>query len=296
MMKLNKDQQFFYDTYISFAEELAKQGDRRILELLQQQKINKDLLLSEIAKVLLDYNIIDSILDISATEKIFIYNKFSKSIDKLIGAELKNELNRVSKTLVELGKDKWNSNNYLLSIGISTKLKKVNDKTLDKIIDKKIDGLKYSDRLYNNKQDVAKRLKQNIKDLLEGNIDVNSIKDNINKTYNLNANNTKRLVSNEIARVNEAINDKWISNNKYVTYVMWSATLENKTCSICGKLDGQVWEKDSKHPIPLEDTHIGCRCCLVPLLNKDYRPSQRLDNETKDNISWQTYKEWQDQQ
>lgn len=295
-MKLNKDQQFFYDTYISFAEELAKQGDRRILELLQQQKINKDLLLSEVAKVLLDYSIIDSILDISATEKIFIYNKFSKSIDKLIGAELKNELNRVSKTLVELGKDKWNSNNYLLSIGISTKLKKVNDKTLDKIIDKKIDGLKYSDRLYNNKQDVAKRLKQNIKDLLEGNIDVNSIKDNINKTYNLNANNTKRLVSNEIARVNEAINDKWISNNKYVTYVMWSATLENKTCSICGKLDGQVWEKDSKHPIPLEDSHVGCRCCLVPLLNKDYRPSQRLDNETKDNISWQTYKEWQDQQ
>ena len=72
MMKLNKDQQFFYDTYINFAEELAKQGDRRILELLQQQKINKDLLLQQIAKVLLDYNIIDSILDINATEKIFI--------------------------------------------------------------------------------------------------------------------------------------------------------------------------------------------------------------------------------
>ena len=295
-MKLNKDQQFFYNTYINFAEELARQGDRRILELLQQQKINKDLLLNEVAKVLLDYSIVDSILDINATEKIFIYNKFSKSIDKLIGAELKNELNRVSKTLIELGKDKWNSNNYLLSIGISTKLKKVDDKTLDKIIDKKIDGLKYSDRLYNNKQEVAKRLKQNVKDLLEGNITVNEIKDNLNKTYNLNAYNTKRLVSNEISRVNEAINDQWINDNKLVQYVMWCATLENKTCSICGELDGKVWKKTEKHPTPLEDTHIGCRCCLVPLLNKDYRPSQRLDNETKDNIGWQTYKEWQEQQ
>ena len=296
MMKLSRDQQFFYDKYISFAEELAKIGNRRILELLQQQKINKDLLLQQIAKVLLDYNIIDSILDINATEKIFIYNKFSRTIDKLIGAELKNELNRVSKTLVELGKDKWNSNNYLVSIGISTKLKKVDDKTLDKIIDKKIDGLKYSDRLYNNKQEVAKRLKQNVKDLLEGNITVNEIKDNLNKTYNLNAYNTKRLVSNEIARVNEGINNKWIEDNKLVQYVMWCATLENKTCSICGELDGKVWKKTEKHPTPLEDTHIGCRCCLVPLLNKDYRPSQRLDNETKDNIGWQTYKEWQDQQ
>lgn len=296
MMKLNKDQQFFYDTYINFAEELSKQGDRRILELLQQQKINKDLLLSEVAKVLLDYNIVDSIIDINATEKIFIYNKFSKSIDKLIGAELKKELNRVSKTLVELGKDKWNSNNYLVSIGISTKLKKVDDKTLDKIIDKKIDGLKYSDRLYNNKQEVAKRLKQNIKDLIEGNMTVNQIKETISKTYNLNAYNTKRLVSNEISRVNEAINDQWINDNKLVEYVMWCATLENKTCSICGELDGKVWKKTEKHPTPLEDSHIGCRCCLVPLLNKDYRPSQRLDNETKDNIGWQTYKEWQDQQ
>ena len=295
-MKLSRDQQFFYDNYINFAEELASQGDRRILELLQQQKINKDLLLNEVAKVLLDYNIIDSILDINATEKIFIYNKFSRTIDKLIGAELKNELNRVSKTLTELGKDKWNSNNYLVSIGISTKLKKVDDKELDKIIDKKIDGLKYSDRLYNNKQEVAKRLKQNIKDLLEGNMTVNEIKDNLNKTYNLNAYNTKRLVGNEIARVNEAINDQWINDNKLVEYVMWSATLENKTCSICGELDGKVWKKTEKHPTPLEDSHIGCRCCLVPLLNKDYRPSQRLDNETKDNIGWQTYKEWQEQQ
>ena len=296
MMKLNKDQQFFYDTYINFAEELAKQGDRRILELLQQQKINKDLLLQQIAKVLLDYNIIDSIIDVNATEKIFIYNKFSKEIDKLIGAELKSELNRVSKTLTELGKDKWNSNNYLVTIGISTKLKKLDDKELDKIIDKKIDGLKYSDRLYNNKQEVAKRLKQNVKDLLEGNMTVNQIKETISKTYNLNAYNTKRLVSNEISRVNEAINDQWINDNKLVEYVMWSATLENKTCDTCGELDGKIWKKTEKHPTPLEDTHIGCRCCLVPLLNKDYRPSQRLDNETKDNIGWQTYKEWQEQQ
>ena len=292
-MKLNKDQQFFYDTYISFAEEMAKQGDETILELLQTQKINKDKVLNEVAKILLEYKIIDSILDVTSTEKVFIYNKFSKSIDKLIGAELKNELNRVSKALVNSCNNKWDSNNYILNLGISTKIKKADKEIVDKIIDKKIDGLKYSDRLYNNKQDVAKRLKQNIKDLLEGNTTVNDIKDNINKTYNLNANNTKRLVSNEIARVNEAINDKWINNNKYVTYVMWSATLENKTCYICGKLDGQVWEKDSKHPIPLEDSHVGCRCVLIPLVNKDYRPSQRLDNNTKDNINWQTFEEWQ---
>lgn len=296
MMKLNKGQQFFYDKYISFAEELARQGDRRILELLQQQKINKDLLLQQIAKVLLDYNIIDSIIDVSATEKIFIYNKFSKSIDKLIRAELKNELNRVSKTLVDMANNKWDSNNYILNIGVSTNIKKADKETVNKIIYKKIDGKKYSDRLYDNKQDVAKRLKQNIKDLLEGNISVNEIKDNLNKTYNLNANNTKRLVSNEIARVNEAINDKWINDNKLVEYVMWCATLENKTCDTCGELDGKVWKKTENHPTPLEDTHIGCRCCLVPLLNKDYRPSQRLDNETKDNIGWQTYKEWQEQQ
>lgn len=292
-MKLSKDQQFFYDTYIGFAKEMAKQGDKTILELLQTQKINKDKALNEVAKILLEYKIIDSILDVTPTQKVFIYNRFSKSIDKLIRAELKNELNRASKTLVDMANNKWDSNNYILNLGVSTNIKKADKETVNKIIYKKIDGKKYSDRLYDNKQDVAKRLKQNIKDLLDGNTTVNDIKDNINKTYNLNANNTKRLVSNEIARVNEAVNDKWIKDNKCVAYVMWSATLENKTCSICGKLDGKVWDKQKKHPIPLEDSHVGCRCCLVPLVNKDYRPSQRLDNNTKDNINWQTFEEWQ---
>lgn len=294
--KLTKEQKFFYDKYIYFAEELAKRGDKRLLELLQQQKLNRDELLQRIANILLDYTIKDNKLAISNVEKNKIYNEFSKFIDNIVKGENNNELNKITSILTNTAKEKYNINNYLISLGLSTELKKVDNKDIKQILNKKIDGKKYSNRLYNNKEDIAKRLKQNILDLLEGNTTVNDIKDNISKTYNINATCTKRLLRNEIARVNEGINDKWCEDNKYVNYVMWSATLENNTCAECGELDGQVWEVDSNHPTPLESTHVGCRCVLVPLVNKDYRPNTRLDNNTKENINYETYNEWKQKQ
>lgn len=44
--------------------------------------------------------------------------------------------------------------------------------------------------------------------------------------------------------------------------VVWDATLDPSTCSSCGKLDGQIWKLEEKHPIPA--LHFGCRCALLP--------------------------------
>lgn len=289
---MNSNQKFFLDNYLMFAKELNKIGDKRLLELLKKQRINRDKLLTEMSKILLDYNIKDNVLDVNNIDKIKIYSNMSKVIDKLLNNENKLESKELASILLTLGSDKWDINNYLLSLGVDTKIQKVNKDTLLNIINKKIEGKNYSNRIWSNKNDVAKRLKQEIKNLYNGYTTVNEIKDKITKLYNANANNTKRLVSNEIARVNEGIHDRWLEENEYVSYVMWCATLEDNTCEECGALDGKVWGKNEDYPTPL--LHIGCRCTLVPLLDKDYRPSKRLDNITKENINWQTYQEWKD--
>lgn len=289
---MNSNQKFFLDNYLMFAKELNKIGDKRLLELLKKQRINRDKLLTEISKILLDYNIKDNVLDVNNIDKIKIYSNMSKVIDKLLNNENKLESKELASILLTSGSDKWDIDNYLLCLGVDTKIQKVNKDTLLNIINKKIEGKNYSNRIWSNKNDVAKRLKQEIKNLYNGDTTVNEIKDKITKLYNTNANNTKRLVSNEIARVNESIHDKWLEENEYANYVMWCATLEDNTCEECGALDGKVWRKDDDYPTPL--LHIGCRCTLVPLLDKDYRPSKRLDNITKENINWQTYQEWKD--
>lgn len=52
-------------------------------------------------------------------------------------------------------------------------------------------------------------------------------------------------------------------NDDIVKGVMWDATLDDVTCPICGKLDGQVYET-GKGPRP--PAHVNCRCSPTPVL------------------------------
>ena len=71
------------------------------------------------------------------------------------------------------------------------------------------------------------------------------------------------------------------------------ATLDQKTSDICRDLDGNVYDiNDSNKPIPPEKTHVGCRSCLVSIPSKEWRPKKRMDNETKEHITYANYKEW----
>ena len=49
---MNKDQKLFRDKFIEFAEELYKQGDKELLNILRQQKIDRDKILNEVGMML----------------------------------------------------------------------------------------------------------------------------------------------------------------------------------------------------------------------------------------------------
>ena len=71
------------------------------------------------------------------------------------------------------------------------------------------------------------------------------------------------------------------------------ATLDQKTSEICRRLDGNVYSIDDKNkPIPPTGTHVCCRSCLISIPSTKWRPKKRMDNETKDHISYKKYEEW----
>lgn len=292
---MNKNQKFFRDNVDKFAEELFNIGDKELLNLLRTQKANRDIILNEIANILLKYEISDDIVNIPSGIQTKLYSDISKLIDKTLKGEFINESKNLGKLLINIGGDKYLSNSYLLSLGMDTKINKVNPTILNKIIDKTIQGKNYSDRYKANKEAIAKTLKGELKKFISGETSVNKISDIIKEKYNINANYSKRLVNNEVGRVQIAVNEEWLKDHdKYIEDVMWSATLESNTCSECGDLDGQTWSKDEKHPKPIDDTHVGCRCCIIALPSKNYRPTQRLNNNTKNKISWTTFNEWKE--
>lgn len=283
------NKEFFTDNIIKFAEELYKRGDRQLLTLLKTQKANRDLILQEIANIMLKYNVVGDCMNLSLAEQTKLFKVLSDKIDLILEAEMDLEKSAIGTLLKDIGTDKYYSNSFLLSFGVNFKLKKITNKALNKIISEKISGKNYSNRIWDNKNNVAKLLKVEIKKFLNGETNLNNIEKAIKDKYNSNAFNTKRLAQTEVARVMEGANDAWEKEHD-IEYVMYCATLDSKTCTDCRKFDGQTFER-TKKPIQLPK-HPLCRCTYISLPSKDWKPKTRLDNASKKEVGWKNYKEW----
>lgn len=287
--KLTPEQQFFNDKTLEFAKELYDQNDEKLNEAYKGQIKNRDDLLNRIAKILLSYNITDSILKLNAADKKKLYSELSDLIVTNIKSELDFETSLTKEILTSVGKEKFNLNNYVYSLGTDFKLTQLSDDALEKIINAKVEDKLWSDRLYDNKNDICNVLQKEVERFLKGETNVNQIEEKIKDKYDTNAHETKRLVQDNICRVQEGANDVWQQEHN-IKYVMYMATLDGKVCANCAQYDGKPFELDKK-PVQIPQ-HPFCRCCYVSLTDKDWHPKMRLDNETKKNVNWQSYEEW----
>ena len=289
MKKLSNNQLLYTALIIKLTEELYNNAEISMKDSYKEIKKSRDELLNDISNILLSYNISDSVMSLSVGDRDKLYKDLSAKIDKLLSEEGKNEVKLIQQILITAIKDKNGINSYVMALGLDFKHTKISNKDLEKIINKTISGKNYSDRIWDNKEELAKIVKADIKKFLNGEIDVNSISKKIKERYNTNAYVSKRLVTTEVARVMEESNNLWEKQNN-IKYVMYSATLDSKTCKDCGEHDGEVFEVDKK-PVKLPK-HPLCRCTYISLPSKEWRPKQRLDNKTKKNINYKTYKEW----
>jgi len=290
MSKLTKGQQFFSDRSLEFAQEIYNQNESKINDILKDQKSNRDEILTQIAKILLSYNISNNVLSLNAAEKAKLYSQLSDLITEKIKSELKNETEATKGILTDVANDKYDTNNYIYSLGKDFNITQLDDKQLDEVVNKKLKSELWSDRIYANKNAIAKDLKLQVKKFLKGDINVNDIENVIKTKYNVNATNASRLVNTEITRVQSDANEIWAQEHD-IKYQMFMATLDIRTSQICREHDGKVYAVDDPDK-PIPPLHPNCRSVLVNLPDKDWRPKMRLDNETKQNIDWQSYQEW----
>ncbi|MGM8259310.1 minor capsid protein [Clostridium perfringens] len=288
--KLTKGQQFFVKNFIEFSKELYRQGDKVLLEILELQNNNAEELLNLISKIMLKYNISDSKMQISLNSQALITKEIDKKINEFMKAEYISENTVLTKALNNVAKDKYNINSYLLSLGMDFSIKKISDKDLKIILNKTIDGQNYSNRIWNNREDIAKKLKVHIRDFLSGKINCNQIEKEIRDRFEVDKFYSKRMLRNEICRVQNDINEQFFEDNN-AEYLLYSATLDSKTCSRCAADDGKVFRVDDPMR-PELPRHVNDRCCYIQLPSKDYRPDFRIDNTTKENIEYKDYQEW----
>lgn len=289
--KLTKGQQFFVSNFIEMAQELYDQGEKALKPIIELQNKNAKELLNLISNIMLEYNIKDDILSLTALEKKKLIKQLDKQINSMALAEYENENKTLTDKLSDIIREKYNFNSYLLAFGIDFEISKIKEIDLKRILNHKVKGENYSKRIWKNRNKIAKQLRIEIRDFCNGNTNVNEIAKKIRKRFEVNKFLTERLVRNEICRVQNAVNEQFFKDNE-AEYLLYSATLDSKTCSKCAASDGKVYRfNDTNRPeLP---RHVNDRCTYIQLPNKDFRPTKRLNNITKEDIDYQTFKEWE---
>lgn len=291
-MKLNKNQIEFVNNTIKINEILFNLSDKEIKKLFALHKEQRDKLLQNIASIILEYKVTNEFMDLSNEEKKILNEKLGNEVNKTFKEQIKTEKKEMDNLLKKIAEDKFYMNCFNLALGMDFTLKKINSKVLDRIIKDTIKGKNYSDRLWSNKNDLSKILQKEIKDFLEGKTSINEISKVVKNRFNQNSFNTRRLITNETARVQSEVNEEW-SKDYGIEYQLFMATLDQKTSDICRDLDGNVYDiNDNNKPIPPTGTHVGCRSCLVSIPSKEWKTKKRMDNETKEHISYKNYEAW----
>ncbi len=227
-----------------FIESLYEEAENELKKVYSQQKESRDELLKEIAMIMLTYTILDGLMNIKKNDKDEIYKKLSELIIinyKNISNKEVEVLNNILETTV-----KKTFNFYSYNSGL---------KDVRKIVESNFKGKHFSKRIWSNEQEVSKYLHKQVNNFLNGKINVNQIKKDIEKTFNTSAYNAKRLVTTEVSRCqNEAFRKLCEETN--VKKVKRNAILDSKTCDDCYPLNGRVYELKDMPQI----SHPMCRC------------------------------------
>lgn len=228
-----------------FIESLYEEADESLKEIYRQQKESRDDILKEIAMIMLTYNVLDQTMNINRTDKEKLYKKLSSLI--IIAYETVGEKEIEVLNIVLESTLKKTFEFYSYNAGL---------KNVKKIIEDNFKGKVFSERVWENQDEVSKKLHSQIKKFLDGKINVNQIKKDIEKTFNNSAYNSKRLVETEVSRCSSNAFDKFCEETG-VKKVKYNATLDSKICNDCAEYHNKIFSLKDKIEVP---RHPLCRC------------------------------------
>ena len=227
-----------------FIENLYEEANEDLKEVYKEQKEARNELLQEIAMIMLTYTVLDGLMDIKKNDKDKIYKKLSGLIITNYKNISNKEVEVLNNVLESTVKKTFNFYSYNADL-----------KDVRKIIESNFKGKHFSERIWSNEKNIVNHLHKQIKEFINGEVNVNQIKKNIEKTFNVSAYNAKRLVTTEVSRCqNEAFRKLCEETN--VKKVKRNAILDSKTCDDCYPLNGKIYELKDMPQI----SHPMCRC------------------------------------
>lgn len=277
--ELTEYQEIFIDDCFLITENIYKEQDKEVKKVIKQQKEDEKFILDHIGRLLVYYTVIDGFLNLTHSEKVNLKNTTNNIIKDIIKEQYKQEKKTVESVMKETAKQKFYSYEYFTG-------KKNKYEPID--IYQKINNKTFADRIYDNKNLIQKKLINETNSIIDGKTGINDIVTNISNISNINLNKSNVLDKNQIAIAHQEANNQLLEKEN-IELILWIATLDLKTCNDCASLDNKVFEKSKAPSAP---RHVGCRCCTTPIIDRNWRPSTRMDNINKKNIDFTDYKQW----
>ncbi|MDU7243259.1 minor capsid protein [Clostridium sp.] len=228
-----------------FIESLYKLAEKQLKIIYRHKRLNRDVLLQEVANILLTYTIANDVMVMDSATIEKEYKKMSKLIIDISKGEAASQEKIIEELLSTVVKETFSFYNYNKGF-----------KDIKKIIEDNFKGKHFSERIWSNEKEVANHLDKKVKDFLKGKVNVNQIRKDIEKTFNASAYNSKRLVETEVSRVSSNAFDRYCEETG-VKKVRYNATLDSKLCDDCGKYHDKVFDIKDKLETP---RHPCCRC------------------------------------
>ncbi|WP_460265234.1 minor capsid protein [Clostridium sporogenes] len=224
-----------------FIQSLYDEANEQLKEVYKEQKENRDELLREIALIMLTYTVLDSLMSLKSRDKHKEYKRLSKLITSTTQIQKGTQTRLINNILNNTVRNTFDFYSY------NARLKDVK-----KIIENNFKGKHFSKRVWDNEKKVAEHLHKQVKKFLDGKVNVNQIKKDIEKTYNSSAYEAKRLTETEVNRCEDEAFRKFCKEVG-VKKVRRNEILDRRTCSECAALDAKIYNLDEApgvvHPL-----------------------------------------------
>lgn len=224
-----------------FIESLYKLAEKQLKKIYRNKRLNRDMLLQEVANILLTYTISNDVMDMDRATIDKEYKKMSKLIIDISKGEAASQEKIIQELLSTVVKETFSFYSYNKGL-----------KDVKKIINNNFKGKHFSERVWSNEKEVAKHLNKKAQDFLKGKINVNQIRKDIEKTLNTSAYNSKRLVETEVSRCEDDAFRRFCRETG-VKKVKRNEVLDSRICEECKAIDGKIFDLDKApgiiHPL-----------------------------------------------
>lgn len=251
--RLLDQHKILYDKSLqSFQQELAK-------EYMQSYKNLKNQMLDVYDRILLD--------DKVTINALYRYNRYYDLLNNI-----QDELTKLGNKEIPVFEDRltkmYFANEALIGKQLDFKIS-INPEQAQKAINALwcSDGKHFSDRIWNNKKDLANKLEQGLIDCASMGVKREDLTKNIMASFNQSFNNADKVARTELTYVqNISTKDKY--QQAGVEKYKFLATDDDRTGDVDAELDGQVFRLDEAIiGVNFPPIHPNCRCTILAVVD-----------------------------